>query len=134
MHTYTRRPDWPERLADAFRAAAGKPFAWGEWDCVRFSFDCVLAVTGTDPAPDIRGQYDSEESAAAQIARFGADLESGVDALFGARVGPLYARRGDLLMWNGCLGIAADHTGLFVTPRGLVRIGVAKCMCSWRVG
>ncbi len=38
------------------------PFVWGESDCMIVLADWVLAVTGKDPARDLRGLYDDRVS------------------------------------------------------------------------
>jgi hypothetical protein len=44
----TRRHDWRPRLHEALDSFRGKPFVWGECDCVHFVSACVLAMTGHD--------------------------------------------------------------------------------------
>jgi hypothetical protein len=128
-----RRDDWPEQLAAVIKAAYGRPFAWGQWDCVQFAAECIYAVTGVDPIPRVRGQYDSEFSAGRQILRFGADLAATCDAKFGERIATAYARRGDLVMHLGNLGVVVDHEAMFATPAGLARVAVDQCAFVWRV-
>lgn len=40
----------------------GTPFVWGQSDCMIVLADWVLAVTGRDPARDLRGLYDDRVS------------------------------------------------------------------------
>lgn len=44
-------------LDDFLEAAALRPFADGSTDCAMTAADWVLAVTGCDPAADLRGHY-----------------------------------------------------------------------------
>ena len=129
-----RREDWPERLGAVLCTAMDRPFVWGEWDCVHFIAECIKAMTGRDPIPNARGQYDTEFGAGRQILRFGTDLAATCDAALGPRIHVNFAQRGDLLMHEGNLGICVDHTGAFVTPEGLARLPVQQCTGAWRVG
>jgi hypothetical protein len=128
-----RRDDWPERLAEVIKAAIGRPFCWGEWDCVHFVDACIQAMTGVDQLPRVRGRYANEFGAGRQIRRFARDLAETCDQKFGDRVAVAYARRGDLVMHGGNLGVVVDHDAMFVTPEGVMRIAVARCDLAWRV-
>lgn len=44
-------------LDDFMRAAAGRSFQLGEWDCGLFCADWVKAQCGADPAAEWRGRY-----------------------------------------------------------------------------
>ncbi len=46
-------------IAEYISRTAGDPFIWGENDCALWCASLVHDVTGTDPAKDIRGTYDS---------------------------------------------------------------------------
>lgn len=90
-----RLRDWQSRLADCIARRRELPFAWGKLDCALFAADCVAAVTGVDPAADLRAAYRSEREAARLVARFG-----GLAALAASRLGPEVlpgqARAGDV--------------------------------------
>lgn len=42
------------------RRAASERFRFGEWDCAMTIANWVWLVTGTDPAPELRGTYRTE--------------------------------------------------------------------------
>jgi hypothetical protein len=44
-------------LSEYLRSAAGRQFAYGQWDCGLFLADWVALVKGIDPAADLRGRY-----------------------------------------------------------------------------
>jgi len=44
-------------LSEYLRTAAGRPFAYGRWDCGLFLADWIALVKGIDPAADLRGRY-----------------------------------------------------------------------------
>lgn len=122
-----RLRDWPERLAALFAARAAQPFEWGVFDCCLFAADAVLAVTGHDPAADLRGTYSTEAGAARVLRRWG-----GVDGIAVARAGRVVAaglaQPGDvglshhhpelpaLAVWGGSAWHAAGPAGLVVVP------------------
>lgn len=109
------------------------PFAWGRHDCCLFAADAVRAVTGHDPAADLRGTYATAAEAAAALARAG-----GLVGLAIARAGRVVptaaAQPGDvgLLEPGGgerpalavCAGphwLAPGRIGLVGHPAALVR-------------
>jgi len=126
-----RLRDWPERLAALFAARADQPFAWGLHDCCMFAADAVLAVTGHDPAADLRGSYTTEAGAARKLARYGG--VAGVAIAHGGRVVPVaLAQPGDvglsyqdparpaLAVWGGGAWHAAGALGVVVVPTDTV--------------
>lgn len=135
-----RREDWPQRLDDAIAVARVQPFVWGEHDCCLFAADCVLAMTGHDPAADWRGRYDDSEGAYALLTeRHGGDLAAAVDAALGERLsGPAFAQRGDVVMIDTPLGLALGVcAGRFhvvpTRPRGLIAFRLSQALAAWRV-
>jgi hypothetical protein len=132
----TRPYDWMlrlERLA-AERRAMG--FAWGVNDCCMWAADVVLAVTGVDPAADLRGSYATEAQALAVIEQAG-----GLRALAAARLGPevpvLAAQTGDVGLVeqpSGVLALAACLGGSWqaVGPEGLWAVPLSWVVAAWR--
>jgi len=74
--------DWQSRLQACRAERCERPFAWGALDCALWGADCVHAVTGTDPAADLRGTYSDAAGAARVVARLG-----GLRAIGDARLG-----------------------------------------------
>ncbi len=131
-HLPTQRlRDWPERLAALFAAREAQPFEWGVHDCCLFAADAVLAVTGHDPAADLRGMYSTETGAARVLRRYGG--VAGVAIAHAGRVVPVaLAQPGDvglsqhdperpaLAVWGGAAWHAAAPLGVVVVPAGAV--------------
>lgn len=96
-----RDPRWPDILAELCEARVALPFAWGSNDCALFAADVVLALTGVDPAGDLRGAYSTEAEAEAIIAQYGS-LEALAVALAAAaglpECPPAFAQRGDVAL------------------------------------
>lgn len=100
---------WQVHLAALIATRLQAPFAWGENDCCLFAADAVLAVTGHDPAADLRGTYATAEQAAQVLRRVG-----GVAGVAISRAGPVVpvalAQPGDI----GLLTQGVDHPALAV--------------------
>ncbi len=132
-----RCEDWPERLIDEINAAREKPFAWGMHDCVLFTADCIHSMTGTDPMADIRGSYDTEFGAARVLHEHG--YRSIGDAITGhfhleQRDTTSTAQRGDVLLYDGAVGICIGDVGVFLSREGgLTHIPIHFCAAAWRV-
>lgn len=74
MASLLSRPDiLPVYLDDC----AGKPRAWGRFDCALFVADWVVLCAGTDPAAWARGKYHNRAQKRAALARGG-----GLGAIF----------------------------------------------------
>ncbi len=133
-----RREDWPERLAEALDRHASAPGAWGRSDCYMLAADCVLAMTGVEPWPQVRGRYRSASGAARQLRRHGfRSLEQALAAAF-PRVPVLRARRGDLGLVSTPDGPACVVvTGVEATGKsmeGIRRVPVSALLAAFRVG
>lgn len=134
-----RMPDWEQRLAaylDPLMADAA--FEWGRRDCALFAADAVLTMTGEDIAAAFRGRYTTAHGSLRALKRYGAgDLRSTFSAtLPSVPVG--YARRGDLVMHDGSIGICIGSDALFLRLEsegpGLERISRAEWSDAWSVG
>ena len=87
---------WPDRLIAEVERHRGMAFEWGASDCVSFFADCVVAITGDDPAADFRGWF-SKRSAASRMRSKGLkSIEAGVLARFPS-IPVAMAGRGDLV-------------------------------------
>ncbi|MFQ5783616.1 MAG: hypothetical protein ACE5H8_02180 [Alphaproteobacteria bacterium] len=134
-----RRVDWPERLARTVRAAQGRRFAWGGHDCALFVCDCILAMTGCDPAARFRGRYRTARGAARALRRIAgvATLDALATRLLGAPVPVATAKRGDIVLLDTddgpALGVVIGARAAFTSPRGLAFVPVSAPRRAWRV-
>lgn len=116
-----RLPDWNDRLQALIRERRLTPFDWGTHDCVLWSADCVLAVTGVDLGSGHRGTYSTASGAVRRLRRLGfastADL---ADRHLGERTHRAMARLGDIVAlpdgggMGPALGVCYGATSLFV--------------------
>jgi len=137
-----RHNDWPSRLLRAVEEHRCKPFSWGESDCCLFVCDCILAMTGHDPAAPFRGRYRTALGAYRALRRYcGGGLGEIAAACGYAEVSPSMAQRGDVVLVNApecqpggkalgiCLGVhiaTQSAFGLIFEPR-------ARALRAWRI-
>lgn len=135
-----RFPDWEARLAAYLEPLRLRPFAWGERDCCLFCAGAVEAMTGVDPMPEFRGRYKTATGAVRALRRHGAGT---LDATLDTKFTPIpasLARRGDIVMSGGLLGVCMGHhlvaVGQEGKREGLVRIErhVWDAPLAWRIG
>ena len=133
-----RRADWEARLHDYLAALSGAVFDWGTLDCALFAAGAVEAMTGSDPAASYRGHYSTAGGATRALKRYGAGtLEATIDAGFAPR--PIgFARRGDLVMVDGMVGVCIGADAVFIGEQdgeaGLVRFARPSWSKCWSVG
>lgn len=138
MLELTRLPDWDRRLARAVDRHADIPGEWGVADCLLTCADIVEAVTGFDPAADIRGRYKTEAGAARLLRKRGyTDVEAALADLFQPEA-VLMAQRGDLGMVERGGRLTAcfitDKGGAAKTERGLSFFPQTELKTAFRVG
>lgn len=141
-----RRSDWEPRLSAYLAERVDTiTFEWGKSDAATFAYDCALyvadgveAMTGEDIAAPFRGKYSTAMGSAKALKKYGAGtLKSTFDALLPPKpVG--YARRGDVVMHDGAVGICIGAVALFVRAEGegpgLERIERTLWSHAWGVG
>lgn len=126
------------RLAAFLREKRNQPFAWGKNDCCLFAADWVAALTGSDPAADLRGQYHTALGAQRIL-----DAHGGVEGLAKERfIGwpeaqVTYARRGDVLVTDmegrPALGVCAGAQAGFAGADGIIFHPLTSCRRAWRI-
>ncbi|PZR83597.1 MAG: hypothetical protein DI537_34695 [Stutzerimonas stutzeri] len=133
-----RKASWETDLSAFLLERENAAFVWGRTDCALFAADAVRAMTGEDLAAAYRGRYSTAAGSARALRRYGAGtLEDTLSALLPDR--PIgYARRGDLVMAQGAVGICVGAFGLFLRlPEhgpGLERIARPDWSRAWSVG
>lgn len=110
----TRHPDWENRLSEYLASMAGVSFNYGQADCALFAAGAVQAMTGDDPAKAFRGKYKSMAGSVRALKDIGAGtLEATISAMF-SEIPPAFARRGDLVMHDGAVGVCVGSDALFI--------------------
>lgn len=109
-----RLPDWEQRLADYVASVRERPFEWGAHDCILHGASAIEAMTGVDIAADYRGRYHDRASAAAILkARGRGTLLRTIDDVLERRP-PSRALRGDLVWFEGSVGVCLGAMAAFV--------------------
>ena len=133
----TRLPDWPDRLSVLVARAHTQLFTWGSHDCCMWAADAVQALTGHDPAADLRGRYADAPSAMHTLRAVGGLLGAGRRT--GVRLaGPGYARDGDVaLVHDGrrpMLAVRVGDVWMAAATRGLMALPTGAARMAWGVG
>jgi cell wall-associated NlpC family hydrolase len=105
----TRRQDWPEQLAAQVAAAQRQPYVIGVHDCLRFTCQCIAAMTGVDFWSQFSG-YTTLREAQEKIISVAPTLQEAVCKVLGQAAAPVaMARRGDVVLFNDTFG---EHLGV----------------------
>lgn len=130
-----RLRDWPIRLEALIAQRQAAPFEWGSRDCCLWAADVVQAVTGHDPAADLRGTYDTAKGAESVIRR-GHGIKSICAARLGPEVSPSMAQVGDVgLIMDGARQAAVGYAGgawLAQGQYGVVPVPESAVFIAWR--
>lgn len=128
-----RCADWEAALSAYLAEHRNAALEWGVLDCGRFAAGAVEAMTGDNLLP--KGTYSTELGAAKVLRKAGFDtLAEYMDSVL--PVTPLaMARRGDVVMSDGALGICIGAEGLFlpIEGAGLVRKYRREWSNAWAV-
>jgi hypothetical protein len=152
-----KKEHWPVLMATYLQSVRHQPFAWGSFDCCMFAADCVVAMTGTDPAAAFRERYNSASTAALALRNYaGAGLIATMDKIAEAHGwqkvdNVLRLQRGDVVLGSpavlggdhgleATVGICAGTISLFVGDKGLIGVSTietpglpANVLCGWRI-
>ena len=127
--------DWRPTFEALVASRMRTPFRWGVHDCCMWAADAVLALSGIDPAADLRGAYCDEAGARRLLESLGG-LEA-VGARGGQPQSPLLSIAGDVgIVTDGerhMLGVCAGHVWLVAARRGLAVLPLNAVSASWRV-
>ena len=133
----TMRCDFVPLLDEWLARFQGKPFVWGEVDCVMVSFGWVKFATGRDIFAPF-ASWSSKEEAEAAIDAAANTLAECVDMVL-EPIEVMRAQVGDLVSFPQmqhnmeplriCLGTAS----VFLLPDGMHRVKTSVCNRAWKV-
>lgn len=106
-------------LTEFRRSVRHKRFEYGVFDCCLFGADWIQAVSGYDPAEDLRGTYSTKGGAAKIILRAG-----GMKALLDARVDPADRHHVEAVTYQGqrACAIATPDRFVILTPSAIASV------------
>lgn len=142
QHSSTSKlPGWQTNLLTTIEGLQNTPFKWGENDCCIFAAKCIDAQYGTAISSEVIGQYDSEISCKRYMIKRAktSSLAGVLDTFLPVRVGAKYAQRGDVVIFEGILGLTAGVLWSGVVwamgPDGVETIPLDKIKITdgWRV-
>lgn len=132
-----RRSDWQQRLSMEAIRLQNVPYEFGEHDCILFAANCVMAMTGEDPADDIRGRYKTEIGAARIIKNSGFKSLGDMIADRLPEVAMDQVRRGDVVLCNGPHGefaaMVVGKTCVGPGRDGMLHIPLSQALRGYRV-
>jgi len=132
--TLHRYPDWEARLNDYIVKVRDKEFDIGTHDCCTFAGGAVEAITGVDPMPEFRDDYDSWDSAEESLTRIGAgDLFKTLARKFGAALPGSQGHKGDVVWFEGSCGISIGRYGMFIGANGYVLVRITRLERAFRI-
>lgn len=136
----TRHQDWPERLAEQIASAQNKEYVLGTHDCLRFTCQCIEAMTGIDLWPQFKG-YKTLREAQEKIKSIAPTLKEAACKVLGAEPSPtIAARRGDVILFNDTfgehLGVCTGASAAVLQRHGLALLPTSHpgMVCAVRVG
>ena len=131
-----RLPDWMLRYEALVQERLHTRFAFGVHDCSMWPCDAALAITGRDPAADLRGVYSTEEEAAQLIAGHGSLAEMAAQR-FGPEISPRMAACGDIGLTQTdrgpALAVCNGAGWLAAAAFGLAHVHRSQIERAWRV-
>lgn len=135
----SRRPDWHQKMFDAFAQARARQFQWGLHDCCLFVASVVDAMTDSDYAQRIAADlpYSTEAEARDYIARAGG-LQPLVASYLGDTIPWGWAQQGDVVLAHDAngqevLGVCEGAQVICATGAGIGPLPINRAICAWRI-
>lgn len=130
-----RFEDWPQRLENEIQVAQNLVFQWGVNDCLLWTASIVKSITGVDHAQAYRGKYRTRSEAVKLLIDLG--FHSTADAVTNKlrkHDSVLMAQRGDVVFFDGAIGICIGDRCMFLTDHsGLAFVPLNLCAAAWAV-
>ena len=129
-----RYPDWPVRLNEYIIAAEKLEFELGTHDCCTFAAGAIEAITGEDPMPEFRDQYNDWQSAEDALDEIGYDnLYKTLTKKFGAAILGVKGQKGDLAFYEGSCGIVLGRFAMFLGEKGYAYVPLRNLQRAFRI-
>lgn len=134
-----KKQDWEQKTFEHITKYKDKGFAWGKWDCCRFTNAYIRSVTGKSAIP--KGiNWKDEKSALEAISELGDNFPSTIKNVFKnlnlKKIKKEYAQVGDIVLFKEeehLLGIFDGISIQSVTDSGLVAKPLDLAINIWRI-
>lgn len=136
-----RLPDWHPRLIRAVEQVRRQPLEWGDSDCgMDWAGRAVEAVTGVNPAADLKPRYKTPKGALAFLARHKAASPADLVGRYLPEIHPSRAVLGDIAAiktddaFGYALGIVNGATVMVRGPDGVRVVDLLEADRAFAVG
>ncbi len=112
--------DWEIKFNHFINKYKNKPFAWGTWDCCKFSNALIKEITEEDLIPKSL-KWKDEKTAMASIAKYGGDLLNSIKKACMIKkvnqINPAFMSKGDLVVYKEESQLVGICDGMYIlTP------------------
>lgn len=129
-----RKENWPVLLNERIDHYRNHAVAYGSMDCWLFCAQIIDAMTGKELAADAKGYYTTLRGGLRRAKKlYGATKLEDIPAHFFPEMPVKQASRGDVVFYDGCLGICNGKYSHFLGESGLVVVPTINCQKAWRV-
>jgi hypothetical protein len=128
-----RIDNWESALAKYIADSQGLSFVWGRNDCTLWAAKWVDIATGSTFYNEWSELYNNEAEAQALIEANGkSSIKEMIDERLPPKAIPRISR-GDVVMFNGAVGICDGLKSVFMQQSGLEYLHTLKCEYGWGV-
>jgi len=134
-----KKTDWSIYFDEFLAKNRFVPFAWGSWDCCKFSNACIKAMTGEDLIPK-ELSWKNEEEAMRSIKEYGKTLSKSIEKACKAKgvqkIDKAFMQKGDLVVYkeeSELVGISDGFKVLTPSDDMVVAKQNVNIISVWRV-
>lgn len=129
-----RNQRWESTLASYLEQSSKIAFQWGVNDCALWVARYYDQLTGSTLSDEWAGLYDTEEGADQLLQERGYKSVTDIVDVFLPSKSLKFAQRGDIVAFNGALGICDGRRSYILTKeRGMFPILTSNCQRIWTV-
>lgn len=134
-----KKPTYIEDLHEFNFSRLEMPYEWGVNDCVTYTADALVAMTGTDYLEGIRGLWSDEDSAMRLLETFGGLAKAVQDLTGFKRIEDLnFVQRGDVCLIRDLdgrptLGVCCGSEVGAPGEEGFVTVPMRHVRMAWRL-
>tara|TARA_R100001591_G_scaffold20178_2_gene28457 strand:- start:416 stop:832 length:417 start_codon:yes stop_codon:yes gene_type:complete len=131
--------DWEIRFNSFIDKHKNKPFAWGSWDCCKFSNALIKEITEEDLIPKTL-KWKDEKTANKAIKKYGGDLFNSIKKACRSKrlnqINPAFMTKGDLVVYEEESQLVGMCDGMYILTPTDDSIGVktgVTVLGVWRI-